>query len=280
MKKTIKAMLYSLLLLMVATGCQKEDVPTNNNGNSNNSTTPNYPVAAFSTSVDGKTVTVSNFSTNYTTLRWDWGDGEISTSQYETTHTYSSYGTYTITLTVTSSTGLTDYSTKSITIQRPAPTSVTITSLKLYRFPETPASGGSWDTYGKPDIYFTITDRNETTTYYTSPVKEDVMNYDCPLTYSTIYCSLSNLASTYLISFYDDDGVLGNNDYMGGCLWTPATANDNYASSYDWLGVDFVFTLFLTWYSANGEPLYTKSVDFNEGRWQTDDPEVRQALGL
>ena len=62
------------------------------------------PVADFSSSVDGKTVTFTDASTDATTYAWDFGDGNSST-QPSPTHTYDANGSYIVKLTVTNETG-------------------------------------------------------------------------------------------------------------------------------------------------------------------------------
>lgn len=56
-----------------------------------------YPSADFSYSVNGLTVTFNNLSQNSNSWTWDFGDGNTSTQQ-NPTHTYASYGDYTVCL--------------------------------------------------------------------------------------------------------------------------------------------------------------------------------------
>ena len=54
--------------------------------------------AGFSNVVNGSTVTLTNTSSNYESLFWDFGDGNQSTDP-NPTHTYAASGSYTVTLT-------------------------------------------------------------------------------------------------------------------------------------------------------------------------------------
>ncbi|MCB0642584.1 MAG: PKD domain-containing protein, partial [Phaeodactylibacter sp.] len=66
------------------------------------------PVAGFTSSVNGSTVTFTNASTaNVDTYSWDFGDGTSST-QASPTHTYNADGAYIVTLTVTNECGTDD----------------------------------------------------------------------------------------------------------------------------------------------------------------------------
>jgi subtilase family serine protease len=77
------------------------------------------PVASFTDSVSGLTVTFTNTSTDsggtITGYAWTFGDGGTSTSA-SPSHTYTAAGTYTVTLKVTDSTGATNSTSKSVTV--------------------------------------------------------------------------------------------------------------------------------------------------------------------
>ena len=62
------------------------------------------PTAAFSTQIDGATATFTNNSLNGNSYAWNFGDGNTSNLP-NPTHTYSSDGTYTVSLTVTNDCG-------------------------------------------------------------------------------------------------------------------------------------------------------------------------------
>ena len=279
-----KIILLSALALTVLFGCKKEDNSPSNSSSS--STTPSqteqsdkaiYPSAYFSYSIDNLTVSVTSTSTNAYAILWEWGDGAKTSGVTRSSHTYRNSGTYTIRLTVTSSTGHNDYATAKVTVSKPVPTKVKITSLRLDKFPAAPSSG-AWDVAGKPDIYFKIMDGNNTVTYYTSLVKDDVSNYNCPLYFNGINCTLYNINMEYIFKFYDED--ITTDEFMAGCLWTPSDGSDNYNSSDRWYNntIDMDFTIFMTWYSASGEALYSSSAQFKDGAWTSDDPETSKLL--
>lgn len=282
--KTMKKLMFiAAALLVIATACKKEEY---------------IPTADFSVSVtsyDRYTVLITDNSTNAYDYEWNFGDGTYDYTSYPYSHTYTSSGTYTIILKVTSVDGHTDMTSRTVTISSGSnpgggdtpggggsttPTQVKITSLKLVEFPASPSSG-SWDVAGKPDIYFKIMDGNRSVTYYTSDTKEDVSNADCPLIWNNVNYTLYNLTATYNISFWDDDNI-DDDEQMIGCQWTPSSQNNNYSTYYNWANsnYDIDFYLYLTWYSSKGEPLYTKPVEFKNGKWLTNDAEVIEALHI
>lgn len=81
-------------------------------------TTNTPPVAGFSSSVSGKTVSFSDGSTDdkgVVSHSWRFGDGATSSLQ-NPTHTYANDGTYQVTLTVADQEGLTDSHSSSVTV--------------------------------------------------------------------------------------------------------------------------------------------------------------------
>jgi PKD repeat protein len=79
------------------------------------------PTADFTYTVDGKTVTFTDASSDdgiITDWFWDFGDGDTSTEQ-NPVHTYSDYGEYNVRLTVTDDGGLTDDVTKTVILSPP-----------------------------------------------------------------------------------------------------------------------------------------------------------------
>lgn len=281
MKRRAIVLLVAGLATLAFSSCKKDN--------------PTPPTASFTVEVsayNSYTVYVTDNSSYDVTERvWDWGDGTSETG-YQSSHTYSKAGTYTISLKVTNYDGLSDYASKSVTITAPGGggdnpggggtttyTQVKITSLTLRKFPAAPSSG-SWDLLGKPDVYFKIMDGNRTTTYYTSDVKEDVTNDDCPLAYTVNY-TLYNLSATYNISFYDRDNI-DDDELMVGCVWTPSSQNNDHSWYYNWINTDsdISFTLYLSWISSKGEVVKTTAVDYENGKWLTDDAEVMRVLNI
>ncbi|GGA31852.1 protease pro-enzyme activation domain-containing protein [Dyella nitratireducens] len=77
------------------------------------------PVANFTDTVNGLTVSFTNSSTDtgatISSYAWNFGDNSTSTSA-SPSHTYTAAGTYTVTLTVTDSTGATNTKSTSVTV--------------------------------------------------------------------------------------------------------------------------------------------------------------------
>ncbi len=72
------------------------------------------PVAGFSTTFDGLTVTFNNSSTDAVSYAWDFGDGGTST-ETSPVHTYAASGIYTVSLTATNANG-TATTTQDVTV--------------------------------------------------------------------------------------------------------------------------------------------------------------------
>lgn len=75
------------------------------------------PVAGFTYTVNGLTVTFTDSSTNADNYYWDFGDGGSDVSQ-NVTHTYTNDSTYTVRLTVNNNCG-SDFITEDITVATP-----------------------------------------------------------------------------------------------------------------------------------------------------------------
>ena len=83
-----------------------------------NLTVNNSPIAAFSTSVNGGTVNITDMSFLANGYIWNFGDGTISNAfSNNPSYTYASNGTYTICLYVSNFNGCSDTSCTSVTIQ-------------------------------------------------------------------------------------------------------------------------------------------------------------------
>ena len=263
-----------IVMLFCMAGCK--DDPYTPGGSSTGSNPPAY--ATFYYQADGLTVNfTANVPSDVYSCEWSFGDGKTGYGE-NVSHTYTSAGTYYVNMTATNKGGTKTYS-ESITVKKKEPHSVFITSLTLNEFP---AKNGSaaWDLWDDPDVYFKIMAQSGSTCYFTSPTKLNITNNSLPVTYSVNY-TLSNINSTYKFSFYDEDDF-GDDENMFNALWTPATDNDGYSTYFHWVNYssDIDFSLALTWYTAKGEELYTKSADFVDGKCLSDDPEVLQALGI
>ncbi|MCX6209261.1 MAG: PKD domain-containing protein, partial [Bacteroidetes bacterium] len=91
------------------------------------------PVAAFTipnfnSCNNGNNITVQSTSTNVTTINWNFGDGTTATGAIAT-KTYSSAGTYTITLVVANANGCADSTSKIITLSSKPAASFSINSI-------------------------------------------------------------------------------------------------------------------------------------------------------
>ena len=93
--------LFAALLFALFTGCKVEEPEAE-------------PVAKFTSSINGKTVTFTNQSLNAKSYYWTFGDGSAS-SEMNPVKKYSSAGTYTVTLKATNITKTSIY-TKTINI--------------------------------------------------------------------------------------------------------------------------------------------------------------------
>ncbi len=96
---------------------------------------PVAPVADFSFSVSGLTVTFTDMSTDadndIQSISWDFGDGNSSTDAV-VTHSYAAAGSYNVSLTATDSTGLSHSVAKSVTVNE-ADSDLTLTLQRSVR---------------------------------------------------------------------------------------------------------------------------------------------------
>lgn len=103
---------------------------------------------------------------------------------------------------------------------------VSITSVRLDDFPPKPASGSSWDPLGgKPDIYCTLKVNDLVSRLQT--------NHNTTLGSPLIWglakpYTMTNLTSAVTVAFYDEDGDLSNDDYMGCVVLVPAKYRTTY----------------------------------------------------
>lgn len=172
------------------------------------------PNANFSVNNNGCTascqVSFSNSSSNATSYSWNFGDGGSSTSS-NPSHTYTTGGTYTATLTATNQYG-SDTHQQTVTINN-APTSVRITNVAILSAPLSDG-GSSWDFGGDADVYFdletsggTVVSTSEANAYQNVTSYPISWNYTNPL-------QINSLTQNYRIVIYDDDTTSAD-DYMG-----------------------------------------------------------------
>ncbi len=106
MKKLFIVIVAIVMLVGIISGCveEKKQEPTNN-----------APVAMFSFSIDNKTVTFTDESTDEDvndTLTWSWdfnGDGTEDSTVQNPEYTYATNGIYTVILTVSDGTDIDEY---------------------------------------------------------------------------------------------------------------------------------------------------------------------------
>lgn len=110
MKKTIYQLGLWSLILTLAFACEEDPVEAEK------------PTASFQYTVgetDFLTVTFENFSQNFESSEWDFGDGSEVSTEENPVHTYEAAGTYDVTLTVTSSSGETAERTTAVEVTDP-----------------------------------------------------------------------------------------------------------------------------------------------------------------
>ncbi len=104
-------------------------------------------IASFTSEVDGtdyKTIHFKNFSKNFTSLSWNFGDDSPASTEEDPTHTYAADGTYTVVLTAKGSGGPATYS-EVIVVSNPEAllTALVGTTSKTWKLLRT-ASGGRY----------------------------------------------------------------------------------------------------------------------------------------
>jgi parallel beta-helix repeat protein len=133
-------------------------------------------IPGFETTIENNTVTFTDTTTNLpTSWIWDFGDGKISTEK-NPTHTYTTPGNYTITLTVSTKYGDTNSTTKTITVGTIDTTAPTVTA--------NPTNG----TYNTTQTVSLISDDPTATIYYTTDGTDPTSNstpYTAPLIIDT-----------------------------------------------------------------------------------------------
>lgn len=166
----------------------------------------------------GNHIKFNNHSSHASSYLWDFGNGDQSTKQ-SPTYTYTSQGTYTITLTA-SCNGTSHQSTKTVTVDNPD--RLKIKSVNLTKFP---LNNGSteWD-YDpdeelgevdlRPDIYLKL--MKGTCLLYKSSTKTN----QAPGSISwSVNKYLDNLDYEYKIQLYDDDSSA--DQLMSECEFEP-----------------------------------------------------------
>lgn len=236
MKKALFAVLC--IILTVLTGCQEE-----------------YPVADFSYKTNGKTVTFINQSRNAMLNKWNFGDGSTS-GDISPKHTYTSSGTYEVSLTVYNDRMAADTYTAKIavggntgsggdTTPDKLPVSVYVKSYTVNSIDFEDNTGRYWDDTSKdgPDIYMRIyhgSDELHRSNYR----KDNVKSSDLPFT-NNLGVLLNNLTYIYTFKLCDYDPWFV--DYMFPFDFTPQNHIDECPASLTFKSGKFSVTLNLEW---------------------------------
>lgn len=249
MKKT-QFLIATIILAIGFNGCNK---CKKNEGEiiSNGSSLGNYGFQFIPT---------NNASISY--ILWDFGNGDTETqnlyfSDYvDVVHTnYNCPGTYEIRAIVYNDCNEASSFKKRIVISDQGggggtttnPTGFRLNKFVLKHYPLTEANGENWDyTDAGPDIYFKIFQGNAVV--YTSDAKNDVRESSLPLTWNISGVYL-DAYSSFDVKFYDQDGVLDPDDYMGGVSgFTPSNYGFN-QTVYDWVTTssDWEGTWYYSW---------------------------------
>ena len=220
-----------------------------------------------------------NYSLESDTYEWTMycPDGSVETSySFEPLFRCYQGGTYKITLMAKNKYG-TDRTSQYFNINsngggndNPTASAYTITWLRLEKIPMLDSNNSSWDTGlfggGDPDIKFQIQNSTNTTTYYTSSVKNDVSSSDFPVSWYNVNTTLE-MGVEYRIRFLDEDGGVDSDDIMANCIWKQAGYFYPGTSSYTWYSTDgtIKFTVGLSWiYGKTNGYVITQSVLDNE----------------
>ncbi len=113
MKKLLNQLLAFAAIAILATqviSCKDDDEPDGD------------VIASFTATVDEddyKTFHFANFSKNFTSLSWNFGDASAASTEEDPSHTYAAAGTYTVVLTATGSGG-TDQFERDVVVADPA----------------------------------------------------------------------------------------------------------------------------------------------------------------
>ena len=181
------------------------------------------PVAGFTDSASGLTVSFTNTSTDtggtIDAYSWSFGDGSTSTSA-SPSHTYTAAGTYTVSLTVTDNTGATNTKTGSVTVSsgasgKPAASFTDSVSGLAVAFTNT-----STDTGGTIDAYaWNFGDGSTSTSASPSHTYASAGTYTVSLTVTDNTGATSTASNAVTVSSSGGSGVFSNN--------TPVVINDN-----------------------------------------------------
>lgn len=129
------------------------------------------------------------------------------------------------------------------------PISMSITSIRLEKWPLIKSNGSAYDFSSGPDIYLSIgLDRSNAPSPRLSGTDVDVTNSEKPYFTFTNPIICTELSDPYVIAAYDQDSFDAD-DFISGLTVIPNGMADNgaYPNSY-YLNVgDYAVTVYLTW---------------------------------
>ena len=190
------------------------------------------PVAAFTFVAADLAVTFTDASSNASTYLWDFGVDGVTTdtsTMASPSFTYPTFGTYDVSLTVTSSTGDTATETISVTVSLPAPTasfSFTISDLMVtFTDASTNATSYSWD-FG--DMAGTSMDASPVYTYSAGGM------YTVTLTVSTADGQMATDTQQLEVIDPSSNDPVADFDFTANLLEVTFTDQSINASTYSW----------------------------------------------
>jgi len=200
---------------------------------------------AFAGNLDvGESILFSNCSNDATEYIWDFGDG-TSSEIADPSHVYYSPGTYTVELNSFNEEGISNSTSKTITIADKVPVTMIINSITLLTWPQT-NNGVAWDDSSYPDIHI----------YVNSPSgiihRSDTYIEDCDPAYTYEYGAdagfpllIEYLDYEYRLDIWDND--VSGYDFMGEINFTPSTLHVFGENTLSIAAGEFSFLLHVRW---------------------------------
>lgn len=122
-----------------------------------------------------------------------------------------------------------------------------ITSVKINKIPFTDGNGSSWDVSSGPDVYFRLTDKNDTE-YTKGTQYNDVLSSNLPFGWNfTKAFEINNINTTFFVEIYDHDDI-DSDDLIGIVGFNASYFTNGYPTSIplSYSGCDIVING--TWY--------------------------------